>query len=127
MEIKEKLYSIQMSIMKLIVLIAVGFTYQNEEVTFQTSESFVRVVGYEGSYNMNMSLQLRTWQDEGVLVFHKFSSKGYLKIFLHQGQLKADILSSESQTPLTTLEHYDTLVNDGELHSIQVVKCKRWG
>ena len=127
MEIKEKFHSIQMSILKLIVLTAVGFSYPNEEVTFQTSESFVRVVGYEGSYNMNMSLQLRTWQEEGVLVFHKFSSKGYLKIFLHQGQLKADILSSESQTPLTTLEHYDTLVNDGELHSIQVVKCKRWG
>ena len=119
MEIKEKFHSIQMSILKLFVLTAVGFSFPNEEVSFQTSESFVRVVGYEGSYNLNMSLQLRTWQEEGVIVFHKFSSQGYLKIFLHEGQIKAEIASSETKTPLTILEHYDTLVNNGEWHSIQ--------
>jgi hypothetical protein len=108
-----------MSILLLLGLTAVSVSIPNEEVTFQTSNIFIRVFGYEGSYNMNMSFQLRTWQEEGVIVFHKFSSKGYLKIFLHDGQLKAKIVSSDPQTPLTTLEHYDTLVNDGEWHSMQ--------
>ena len=108
-----------MSTLLLLGLTAVSVSFPNEEVTFQTSKSSMRVVGYGGSYNLNMSLQLRTWQEEGVIVFHKFSSKGYLKIFLHEGQIKAEIVSSDLQTPLTTLEHYDKLVNDGEWHSIQ--------
>ena len=108
-----------MRILLFLCLTAVSFSFPNEEVTFQTSDSFIRVFGYEGSYNMNITLQLRTWQEEGVLVFHKFSSQGYLKIFLHEGQIKAEIASSETKTPLTILEHYDTLVNDGEWHIIQ--------
>jgi hypothetical protein len=102
-----------------VLLLPLSVTLENEAMTFTTSDSFVRVVGYEGSYNMNISLQLRTWQDEGVIVFHKFSSKGYLKIFLHEGQLKTEIMSSDPQTPLTTLEHYGTGLSDGEWHSIQ--------
>ena len=97
----------QVCIFSALLLTAVHVSLENVVVTFTTSESFIRVVGYEGSYNLNISLLLRTFQDEGVLVFHKFSSKGYLKIFLHEGQLKAEIVSSESQTLLTTLEHYD--------------------
>ena len=92
---------------------------KNAEVTFTTSGSFAREVGYEGSYNMNMSLQLRTWQEEGVLVFHKFSSKGHLKMFLHKGALRAEITSESGGAPQTILEHYDTPVNDGEWHSVQ--------
>ena len=109
----------QMNILAPLLLTAVSVSLENMEVTFTTSESFIRVVGYEGSYNLNMSFQLRTFQEEGILVFHKFSSQGYLKIFLHGGQLKAEIVSSETQTPLTTLEHFDTGLSDGEWHSIQ--------
>ena len=100
-------------------LATLSVSVHNEAVTFTTSDSFVRVVGYEGSYNMNMSLQLRTWQEEGVVVFHKFRSKGHLKIFLHEGRLRADVVSEGGGTPLTRIEHYDTLVNDGAWHSIQ--------
>ena len=103
-------------------VMSVSVSMQNEAVTFTTSDSFVRVIGYEGSYNMNMSFQLRTWQEEGVVVFHKFSSSGHLKIFLHEGRLMAEVVSSGGGTPLTpltTLEHYDTLVNDGGWHSVQ--------
>jgi hypothetical protein len=108
-----------MIILVLLGITAVSVSIPNEEVTFQTSESFMRVVGYEGSYNLNMSLLLRTWQEEGVIVFHKFSSQGYLKIFLHEGQLLAEIMSSGPETPLAILEHYDTGLSDGEWHSIQ--------
>ena len=101
-------------------LATLSVSVHNEAVTFTTSDSFVRVVGYEGSYNMNMSLQLRTWQEEGVVVFHKFSSKGHLKIFLHEGRLRAEVVSEGGGTPLTTLEHYDALVPDGGWHSVQL-------
>jgi hypothetical protein len=109
----------QMSILAPLLLTAASVSLENVAVTFTTIESFIRVIGYEGSYNLNMSLQLRTFQEEGVLMFHKFSSQGHLKIFLHEGQLKADSVSSGTQAPLTILEHYDTWLSDGEWHSIQ--------
>ena len=107
-------------IFALLLVMAVNVSLENVVVTFTTSDSFIRVVGYEGSFNMNMSLQIRTFQEEGVLVFHKFSSQGYLKIFLDEGHIKAEIVSSAPQTPLTILEHYDTLLSDGEWHIIQL-------
>ena len=113
-------YEIQILVMSLLLLPVLNTILEDEVVTFTTSDSFVRLVGYEGLYNVNMSLQIRTWQAEGVLVFHKFSSRGYLKVFLHEGLLSAEIISSEKGSTLTTLEHYDTVLNDGKWHSIHL-------
>ena len=107
------------SILTSLILISSVLTLKDEELTFPTSDSFVVVVGYEGSYNMNMSLQVKTWQGEGVLVFHKFSSVGHLKIFLQEGHLVAEIVSEEEDSPRTTLEHYNTLLSDGAWHHVQ--------
>ena len=101
------------SLLRFIILISSVLSLEEEELTFTTNESFVVVVGYEGSYNMNMSLQVKTWQEEGVLVFHKFSSVGHLKIFLQEGHLVAEIVTSEEDIPRTTLDHYQTLLSDG--------------
>ena len=61
---------IETNILTILSLSSLSLTLENEKLTFTSSESFVRVVGYEGSYNMNISLQIRTWQEDGVLVFH---------------------------------------------------------
>ena len=100
-------------------MIASSLTLEDEGLTFTTNDSFAMVVGYEGSYNMNISLQVMTWQEEGVLVFHKFSSKGHLKIFLQEGHLVAEVASTEENIPVTTLEHYHTVLSDGTWHFIQ--------
>ena len=107
------------SILTFLILLSSVLTLKDEELTFTTSDCFVVVVGYEGSYNMNMSLQVKTWQGEGVLVFHKFSSVGHLKIFLQEGHLVAEIVSEEEDSPRTTLEHYHTLLSDGAWHYVQ--------
>ena len=76
-------------------------------VGFLSSESFVRVVGYEGAYNLHVGLkvrarwhfsispalhliaiQVRTWHEDGLLVYHKFSSSGHLKLHLFGGILR---------------------------------------
>ena len=107
------------SILTSLILISSVLTLKDEELTFPTSDSFVVVVGYEGSYNMNMSLQVKTWQGEGVLVFHKFSSVGHLKIFLQEGHLVAEIVSEEEDGPMTTIKHYNTLLSDGSWHYVR--------
>ena len=109
---------IVINILTILSFASLSLTLEKEKLTFTTSESFVRVVGYEGSYNMNISLEIRTWQEDGVLVFHKFSSAGYLKIFLEQGSCMADIVLSEEGGLVTRLEHYDTVLSDGVWHKI---------
>ena len=108
------------SLLRFIILISSVLSLEEEELTFTTNESFVVVVGYEGSYNMNMSLQVKTWQEEGVLVFHKFSSVGHLKIFLQEGHLVAEIVTAEEDSSRTTIKHYQTLVSDGAWHFVQL-------
>ena len=113
------IFKIHITKLAAFLLAFMSATSESDVVTFTTSDSFVRVVGYEGSYNMNMSMEIKTWQQEGVLVFHKFSSRGYLKIILHGGQLRAEIISSEEGSSLTTLEHHDTVLSDGKWHRVQ--------
>ena len=111
---------IMQTLLAVIILISSVLTMEDKELTFTSSDSFVVVVGYEGSYNMNMSLQVKTWQEEGVLVFHKFSSVGHLKIFLQGGHLVAEIVTAEEDSPRTTLEHYHTIIlSDGAWHYVQ--------
>ena len=52
-------------------------------------------------------------------MFHKFSSRGFLKIFLHEGRMRAEVVSEAGGSPLTSIEHYDTLLNDGKWHMLQ--------
>ena len=107
-------------LLAVIILISSVLTMEDKELTFTSSDSFVVVVGYEGSYNMNISLQVKTWQEEGVLVFHKFSSVGHLKIFLQEGHLVAEIVTAEEDSPRTTIKHYQTLLSDGAWHYVQL-------
>ena len=108
----------EMNILTLLSFSLLSLSLEDEAVTFTTSESFVRVVGYEGSYNVNLSLQIKTWQKDGVVMFHKFSSAGYLKLFLESGHCKAHVVLSEEGTSVTTLEDYMTDVSDGVWHKI---------
>ena len=89
-------------------------------VTLTSSDSYAMVVGYEGSYNMNISLQLCTWQQEGVLVRHKFSSQGSLTISLHKGVVKAVVTTGDDDT---VMEYYNT-VSDGEWHGVEFFLAK---
>ena len=108
------------TLLAVIVFMSSVLTLEDEELSFTSSDSFVVVVGYEGSYNMNMSLQVKTWQEEGVLVFHKFSSVGHLKIFLQEGHLVAEIVTAEEDSSRTTIKHFQTLVSDGAWHYVQL-------
>lgn len=87
-------------------------------VTFLTRSSFTRMSGYEGMTQLNVSFSFRTYEDHGLMMYHKFKSRGYVKMYLEFGKVKIDIKTSEG--PRITLDNYDMEFNDGRWHSVML-------
>lgn len=49
-------------------------------VTFVTHGSYARLKGYEGISSMNVSLTFRTYEDQGIILYHQFTSPGFVKV-----------------------------------------------
>lgn len=52
-------------------------------MTFLTAKSFAKLQGYEGMNSLNVSFSFRTYEEDGLLLFHKFTSPGYVKVCLN--------------------------------------------
>lgn len=86
-------------------------------VTFLTPNSHARLKGYEGMQSMNASFFFRTYEDFGLLLFHQFSSGGYVAVYLEEGRLKVELTAGN--TPKVVFENYNTeTFNDGRWHSL---------
>ncbi|XP_050596211.1 neurexin-4 isoform X1 [Bombus affinis] len=85
-------------------------------VTFLTHGSYARLKGYEGVSSLNASLTFRTYEDRGIILYHQFTSPGFVKLFLEDGRLKVDIQTKGS--PLVTLDNFDEKFNDGKWHQV---------
>ena len=49
-------------------------------VTFLTSQSYAKLKGYEGVPSLNVSFSFRTYEGDGLLLYHRFTSDGYVKV-----------------------------------------------
>ncbi|XP_034192438.1 neurexin-4 isoform X1 [Osmia lignaria lignaria] len=85
-------------------------------VTFLTHGSYARLKGYEGISSLNVSLTFRTYEDRGIILYHQFTSPGYVKLFLEDGKLKVDIQTKES--PRIILDNFDENFDDGKWHQV---------
>ncbi|XP_065217760.1 neurexin-4 isoform X3 [Planococcus citri] len=89
-------------------------------VTFLTEPSFAKLKGYEGVDYLNVSFSFRTYEDAGLLVFHKViggnNNNGYVKAFLEEGKVYVELLTGDN--PKIKLENYDEKFNDGKWHSL---------
>ncbi|CAK9823551.1 Nrx-IV [Anthophora retusa] len=85
-------------------------------VTFLTHGSYARLKGYEGISSLNVSLTFRTYEDKGIILYHQFTSVGYVKLFLEDGKLKVDIQTKGS--PQVILDNFDEMFNDGKWHQV---------
>ncbi|XP_043514492.1 neurexin-4 isoform X1 [Frieseomelitta varia] len=85
-------------------------------VTFLTHGSYARLKGYEGISSLNASLTFRTYEDKGIILYHQFTSPGYVKLFLEDGKLKVDIQTEGS--PQVILDNFDEKFNDGKWHQV---------
>lgn len=85
-------------------------------VTFLTRTSYAKMKGYEGMKQLNVSFFFRTYEDRGLMVYHEFTSRGYVKVYLEFGKVKVDVKTGDG--PRTTLDNYDEQFNDGRWHSL---------
>ncbi|CAH0552688.1 unnamed protein product [Brassicogethes aeneus] len=85
-------------------------------VTFLTSRSHAKLNGYEGMQSMNTSFAFRTYEDKGLMMYHAFSSTGYVAIFLESGKIKVELQTQNS--PKVIIDNYEEKFNDGRWHSV---------
>ncbi|CAG9837466.1 unnamed protein product [Diabrotica balteata] len=85
-------------------------------VTFKTQHSFAKLKGYEGSTTMNSSFAFRTYEDNGLMLYHAFSTSGYVAIYLEAGKLKVELVSPNN--PKVAFDNYEEQFNDGRWHTV---------
>ena len=86
-------------------------------VTFLTANSYAKLPGYEGVSTLNVSLDFRTFEENGLLAYHRFTSPGYVKMFIETGRIKVEVAAEN--VPKITLDNFSNeVLNDGRWHRI---------
>lgn len=93
-------------------------------VTFLTRGSYAKLKGYEGVRQMNVSFLFRTYEDRGIMMYHDFTSRGFVKIYLEDGKVKVEIKTDDN--PRAILDNYDEQFNDGRWHSLVLTISKNF-
>lgn len=101
-----------------------GYIYRDclyrptQSITFMTNESYFKVEGYQLQV-MNSSFDFRTFIDNGILMYSKFSIGGVFTISLKDGKLLTSLQAD--QGPPVEVEPSDAKLNDGSWHSVKVL------
>ncbi|KAL1514303.1 hypothetical protein ABEB36_003581 [Hypothenemus hampei] len=85
-------------------------------VTFTSSQSYAKLRGYEGMSSMNASFEFRTYETNGLMMYHAFSSSGFVAIYLEQGKLKVELVTPNN--PRVIFDNYQETFNDGRWHVV---------
>ena len=99
------------------------FTCRFEEiipVTLTTEASHIKVDGFYNPF-MNCSFDFRTFNEDGLLMYNKFSSaNGFVKVSVEKGKLIVQVQGTD--TPVVNLDPFpEKKVNDGLWHPTRVV------
>uniref|UniRef100_T1JED8 Neurexin-4 n=1 Tax=Strigamia maritima TaxID=126957 RepID=T1JED8_STRMM len=86
-------------------------------VTFKTRTSHLKLRGYEGISSMNISVDFRTFDADGLLVFHKFL-QGYVEMLLIDRCLQVTVQGQEGSK--LHIKRYEIL-NDGKWHKVMLI------
>ncbi|XP_037092008.1 neurexin-4-like [Pollicipes pollicipes] len=88
-------------------------------MTFKDRSAYIKVDGNEGQTQLNISFGFRTYEEDGVMAFHKFLSSGYVKVYLQKGRFNVAILTDGLKQPVV-LDPFEGLYNDGSWHAVTV-------
>ena len=73
---------------------------------------------------MNVSLEFRTYEENGLLIYHSFSSEGFVSLFVEEARVKVRI--SARGVPSVELDNFDQTYNDGKWHSVELAMSKNY-
>ncbi|KAK2575769.1 hypothetical protein KPH14_007155 [Odynerus spinipes] len=91
-------------------------------ISFLTPGSYAKLKGYEGVPSLNVSLAFRSYEDKGIILYHKFTSPGFVKMFLEKGKLKIEIETKGNSKVI--LDNFDDKFNDGKWHQVILTIAK---
>ncbi|XP_022697200.1 neurexin-4-like [Varroa jacobsoni] len=87
-------------------------------VTFASDASYIRVNGYM-QRQMNTSFDFRTFNENGMLLYNKFSGEGHVLVYLEKGLIKVELQGKN--TPVVILSPFDENLADGRWHKTMLV------
>ncbi|CAB3222790.1 unnamed protein product [Arctia plantaginis] len=87
-------------------------------ITFLKEGSYAKLKGYAGSNTLNISLEFRTYENHGLLIYHKFNSEGHVKVYIEEGRVKVELETPGS--PRVKLDNYADVFNDGRWHALML-------
>ncbi|CAH2105201.1 unnamed protein product [Euphydryas editha] len=91
-------------------------------ITFLKEGSYAKLRGYSGANTLNISLEFRTYEHHGLLIYHKFKTDGYVKVFLEEGKVKVELFTAGSSK--VKLDNYADQFNDGRWHSLMLTMAQ---
>ncbi|CAG9559492.1 unnamed protein product [Danaus chrysippus] len=91
-------------------------------ITFLKEGSYAKLRGYGGGGVMNVSLEFRTYEHHGLLIYHQFKSEGYVKVFLEEGKVKVELFMEGS--PKVKLDNFEDTYNDGRWHALMLTMAQ---
>ncbi|XP_037077465.1 LOW QUALITY PROTEIN: neurexin-4-like [Pollicipes pollicipes] len=87
-------------------------------ITFLDRSAFIKVTGNDGQKQLNISFGFRTYEENGVMAYHKFLSAGSVKVFLQQGRFKVELATERNDA--VVLDPFEETFNDGRWHAATV-------
>jgi contactin associated protein-like 2 len=93
-------------------------------VTFKTEKSFVKLTGDEGSENLNVTLDFRTYEENGLLIYHSFASEGFISVSVEEARVKVRLAAAG--IPVVEIDNFDQTYNDGKWHSVELALSKNY-
>ncbi|XP_013164723.1 PREDICTED: neurexin-4 isoform X1 [Papilio xuthus] len=93
-------------------------------ITFLKEGSYARLRGYAGATTLNVSLEFRTYEHHALLIYHKFKTEGYVKVYLEEGRVKVELSTGGGPGGGATvggpvrLDNFPEPQNDGRWHAL---------
>ncbi|GBP09577.1 Neurexin-4 [Eumeta japonica] len=92
-------------------------------ITFLKEGSYAKLRGYSDGNTLNVSLEFRTYETHGLLIYHKFKTEGHVKVFLEEGRVKVELYTKDmikDSSPKIKLDNYAEQFNDGRWHPLML-------
>ncbi|CAK1598381.1 unnamed protein product [Parnassius mnemosyne] len=92
-------------------------------ITFLKAGSYAKLRGYSGGNTLNVSLEFRTYENHAMLIYHKFKSEGYVKVYLEEGRVRVDLYAGAGGgegAGRVRLDNFPRRHNDGRWHTLML-------
>ena len=92
-------------------------------ISFPTASAFLEVEHDSTKNFLDISLDFRTFESDGLLLYQEFenSGGGYFQLHLQDSRLKLILMASaDSKRPQVELDTFDLAYNDGRWHAVKI-------